>query len=120
MKTFEKFEKSIKALNDILSSHKSANDKAGLGFKVDQKESKENANLNKKVNLKNNMKTNSVRHLNAIRICTLDFGIDPGSFKIVDGIHDDILLSPESEIGHWQLLCGRGLDEVAARSTHPI
>ncbi|KAH9330576.1 hypothetical protein KI387_002684, partial [Taxus chinensis] len=37
-----------------------------------------------------------------------------------DGIHDDILLTPERETGHLQLLCGRGLDEVAARSTHPI
>ncbi|KAH9329864.1 hypothetical protein KI387_001972, partial [Taxus chinensis] len=60
------------------------------------------------------------KELGFSRTCTLDFGIDPVSFQIVDGIHDDILLTPESETGHLQLLCGRGLDEVAARSTHPI
>lgn len=57
-----------------------------------------------------------VKELTSSRTCTLNVNIDSTSFHGVDGIHDSILLTPDSESGNLQLRSKGGLDDMAALS----
>jgi hypothetical protein len=54
--------------------------------------------------------------MDSSRNCTWDDGIDSTSFQEVDGIHDGIIFTPDSESRHLQLLFEGGLDDMATLS----